>query len=307
MIVYRRAFWYWRRLKRRMRRAAVLLIRVGLVAAVLPFAFSLLTSIWPEAADEARRFFAVVENTVRPVRERVADELGMNRRRPAIRFADGEEPVTTPVPSEDGPVQTRPDRYVETRGRPERSGPRGDGAGTAMSKTPESVTVFRGDKVEVIPRPVRDGSRVRVLRGSHGGSHGISGRARAVDGDTLEMNGMRIRLHGIDAPEHDQSCRVAGRRWPCGRHATQMLASQVNHTPVVCEVRDRDSYGRVVATCSIAGRDLNAWMVAGGWAFAYRRYSRAYVDEEARARAARRGVWLGEVVRPWRWRARQRR
>ena len=50
------------------------------------------------------------------------------------------------------------------------------------------------------------------------------------------------------------------------------------------------------------GGDLNAWMVTEGWAFAYRRYSLDYVDEESRARAAKRGVWRGEVVAPWEWR-----
>ena len=52
--------------------------------------------------------------------------------------------------------------------------------------------------------------------------------------------------------------------------------------------------------------DLNAWMVAEGWAFAYRRYSNAYVGEESAARAARRGVWRGEVVPPWEWRTGKR-
>ena len=55
--------------------------------------------------------------------------------------------------------------------------------------------------------------------------------------------------------------------------------------------------------CRIAaGRDLNAWMITEGWAFAYRRYSLDYVAEEARARAAKRGVRQGEVVAPWEWR-----
>ena len=36
--------------------------------------------------------------------------------------------------------------------------------------------------------------------------------------------------------------------------------------------------------------DLNAWMVAQGWALAYRRYSRAYVDEKRAANMAKRRV-----------------
>ncbi len=43
-------------------------------------------------------------------------------------------------------------------------------------------------------------------------------------------------------------------------------------------------------------------MVSQGWALADRRYSLDYVDEEADAQAARRGIWAGEFVRPWEWR-----
>ncbi len=37
-------------------------------------------------------------------------------------------------------------------------------------------------------------------------------------------------------------------------------------------------------------------------ALAYRRYSLDYVDQEADAQAARRGIWAGEFVKPWEWR-----
>ena len=51
----------------------------------------------------------------------------------------------------------------------------------------------------------------------------LSGRAKVLDGDTLEVGGVRIRLHGIDVPESSQSCRAGGRRWSCGREATLAL------------------------------------------------------------------------------------
>ena len=144
----------------------------------------------------------------------------------------------------------------------------------------------------------RNEKPVRVVRGS-----GVfTGRARVSDGDTLDVGGVRIRLHGIDAPESEQGCRAGGKRWSCGREAARALAGRIGGRPVGCEERDRDRYGRVVAVCSVSGMDLNAWMVAEGWAFAYRRYSNAYVAEESGARAARRGVWRGEVVPPWDWR-----
>ena len=130
----------------------------------------------------------------------------------------------------------------------------------------------------------------------------LSGRARVIDGDTIEVAGARVRLHGVDAPESEQSCRARGGRWPCGQQATQALSGQIDGRTVACEHRDQDRYGRIVAVCRRGGRDVNGWLVGEGWALAYRRYSRAYVGEESAARAARKGVWRGEFVAPWDWR-----
>ena len=134
----------------------------------------------------------------------------------------------------------------------------------------------------------------------------VSGRARVVDGDTLDIGRTRVRLHGIDAPESRQSCLADGRRWPCGERATRALDQRIGSRTVSCEERDRDRYGRSVAVCRAAGEDLNAWMVRAGWAIAYRRYSRTYVAEESSARAARRGLWRGDFVAPWDWRRGER-
>ncbi len=71
---------------------------------------------------------------------------------------------------------------------------------------------------------------------------------------------------------------------------------------MTCEDLGRDRYERMVARCAVAGENLEKWMVANGWAIAYRRYSLDYVDAEAEAQAARRGLWAGEFVKPWEWR-----
>ncbi len=130
----------------------------------------------------------------------------------------------------------------------------------------------------------------------------VAGTASVIDGDTLEIHGQRIRLHGIDAPESRQLCRLDGKPWQCGKDAANALADKIARRPVTCEDLGRDRYKRIIAKCTVAGEDLEKWMVVNGWALAYRRYSLDYVDQEADAQAARRGIWAGEFVKPWEWR-----
>ena len=130
----------------------------------------------------------------------------------------------------------------------------------------------------------------------------VSGRAQVIDGDTMDVGGMRVRLHGVDAPERNQSCLIGDDPWPCGRRSARALADLIDGRVVACQERDRDRYGRIVAVCRRDALDVNAWLVAEGWALAYRRYSDAYVEQESEARRSRRGMWRGEFVSPWDWR-----
>ena len=133
----------------------------------------------------------------------------------------------------------------------------------------------------------------------------LSGKPRIIDGDTIEIAGQRIRLHGIDTPETGQVCEIDGEPWRCGQEATFALADFIGRTWVECIERDRDRFGRVVAVCRVGGskgHDLGAHMIAEGWALAYRKYSMDYVDHEAAAKAAGKGLWRGEFVPPWDWR-----
>ncbi len=134
----------------------------------------------------------------------------------------------------------------------------------------------------------------------------IAGTASVIDGDTLEVHGQRIRLHGIDAPESRQMCLAEGAHWRCGQKAALALADKIGTSPVICEEQDVDRYKRIVAVCYVRGEDLNHWMVINGWALAYQRYSKKYVDEERAAQAARVGVWRGKFVPPWNWRRGER-
>ena len=130
----------------------------------------------------------------------------------------------------------------------------------------------------------------------------ITGTASVIDGDTIEIHGQRIRFHGIDAPESRQTCVANGEVWRCGQQAALALSDFIGSSPVTCEEQGTDRYGRTIATCHIRGEDIEAWMVANGWAVAYRKYSMDYVGQEQAAKAARRGIWRGKFVPPWDWR-----
>jgi endonuclease YncB( thermonuclease family) len=134
----------------------------------------------------------------------------------------------------------------------------------------------------------------------------ITGPALVIDGDTIALGGVRIRLFGIDAPELDQSC--GGDRhssWGCGREAAAHLMGLISGGPVACESRGRDTYGRVLGVCVARGYEINAQMVRAGMAWAFDRYAPSYLAEEAEARARKLGIWRGGAEPAWSYRARR--
>lgn len=134
-----------------------------------------------------------------------------------------------------------------------------------------------------------------------------AGHASVIDGDTIEIAGQRIRLHGIDAPESAQHCLDADLRiFRCGQDAANALDHMINDRLVRCEQLGRDRYNRIIARCFLGELDLNEAMVRSGHALAYRRYSSDYVGAEAEARSSGAGMWRGDFVSPWDWRRGER-
>jgi endonuclease YncB( thermonuclease family) len=130
----------------------------------------------------------------------------------------------------------------------------------------------------------------------------ISGTAIVTDGDTIKISNSKIRIHGIDAPESKQTCKLPDETIRCGALATEAMKKLVNGNKVNCQQTDTDRYGRVVAICRANGVDVGQRLVQTGWAVAYRRYSTRYVADEDAARAGKLGMWQGEFVKPWDWR-----
>jgi endonuclease YncB( thermonuclease family) len=138
----------------------------------------------------------------------------------------------------------------------------------------------------------------------------LFGRANVIDGDTIEIQGKRIRLNGIDAPESAQLCRNEHRKlYRCGAEAAKALDNFLAAArPTRCVFVGRDRYGRFVADCYRAdGASVAAGLVRGGWALDWPRYSKGeYADEQNAAKEKRLGLWTGTFIAPWDWRAKRR-
>jgi hypothetical protein len=99
-----------------------------------------------------------------------------------------------------------------------------------------------------------------------------------------------------------QTCTIKRKPFRCDQAATSALQDKIGARLVECQPKELDVYGRVVSVCFVEGEDINAWMVAKGWALAYRHYSLDYVSQEHRASIAKLGIWRGEFEPPWDWR-----
>ncbi len=136
----------------------------------------------------------------------------------------------------------------------------------------------------------------------------LVGRASVIDGDTIEIQGKRVRLWGIDAAESSQWCfNASGNEYRCGRDAAFRLDDMLTGRVVQCVEKDRDRYQRIVAECFFTHPtegevNINATMVIRGDAVAYRKYSKDYIAHEDKARALKRGMWQGKFQMPWDYR-----
>lgn len=134
----------------------------------------------------------------------------------------------------------------------------------------------------------------------------IANGFHVTDGDTINDGQTIYRLEGIDAPESGQKCnRKGGGSWSCGKAATARINELVIGQAINCIANGHDDYGRTLAVCRNETQELNATMVTEGLAWAFRKYSPAYIQIEELAHAAKRGVWQTNTETPWDYRNRR--
>ena len=130
----------------------------------------------------------------------------------------------------------------------------------------------------------------------------VLGTPTIVDGDSLEIEGQRFDLFGIDSPEPGTSCQKAnGKNFDCGRIATTALLDLTAGLDVTCmpiDENDQGSSAAILAHCTAGGFSLNRNMVHTGWAIADRAASNDYIETENDAKAAKRGLWRWKVPAP---------
>ena len=122
-----------------------------------------------------------------------------------------------------------------------------------------------------------------------------------ADGDSLtcltpEKKQVKVRLHGIDAPERGQ---------PYGNRSKQTLSDLVFGKDVEVEDRGTDQFKRMIGRVAVDGVDVNREMVAAGMAWHYTRYDQSgkLRDAEKAARDAKAGLWADpHACPPWEWR-----
>ena len=122
---------------------------------------------------------------------------------------------------------------------------------------------------------------------------------KVVDGDTIVLNGEKIRFSGIDTPELKQTCIYKNQEVICGVFAKMLLIEKIGNETPECISEGNDIYKRTLAECFIDGESLSSFLVRSGYAFPYRKYSKKFVEDEEFARANKLGLWSMKFQYPW--------
>ena len=122
---------------------------------------------------------------------------------------------------------------------------------------------------------------------------------KIIDGDTIILNGEKIRFLGIDTPELKQTCLKDDQEVPCGMTAKKLLTEKIGNATIECISEGKDTYKRTLAECFVNGESLSKFLVRSGYAFAYRKYSTKFIKDEEFAKANKLGMWAMTFQYPW--------
>jgi endonuclease YncB( thermonuclease family) len=129
-----------------------------------------------------------------------------------------------------------------------------------------------------------------------------SSEIKIIDGDTIHIDGKKIRFSGIDTPELKQTCITNKKVIFCGIEAKNLLAKIINNRDVNCIFEGKDQYKRTLAECFVGDLSISRYLVREGYAFAYRKYSKKFVKDEEFAKENNKGMWSMSFEYPWEYR-----
>ena len=125
---------------------------------------------------------------------------------------------------------------------------------------------------------------------------------KIIDGDTIHLNGEKIRFSGIDTPEIKQTCTKNNEIVKCGIQARELLVKIISNNNIKCIEEGIDQYKRILAECFVNDLSLSSYLVKNGYAFAYRKYSKKFIADEDFAKSNILGMWSMKFEYPWDWR-----
>lgn len=137
----------------------------------------------------------------------------------------------------------------------------------------------------------------------------ISGQAQITDGDSIKIDGKRIRLLGIDAPESAQKCfNQKNQEYFCGQVSTAFLKQLIKTQKVTCNSPEKDIYNRYLAECFLGEININHEMIKNGMAIIYnlKTASAQLKEMENAAKNQKLGLWQGAFEEPKSFRKRNK-
>jgi len=130
-------------------------------------------------------------------------------------------------------------------------------------------------------------------------NNSFANNIKIIDGDTIILNGEKIRFSGIDTPELKQTCLKDYQKVACGMTAKKLLVEKIGTATIECISEGKDTYKRTLAECFVNGESLSKFLVRSGYAFAYRKYSTKFIKDEEFAKANKLGMWAMTFQYPW--------